>query len=126
MAVTLPIDAVPILDDVALVLVLAVLLVFQRVYGRTHLRRHGIRMRGVHPADVGTLEDNDRAVAAAVSEFGRLDVVVLNAAVSGQCGFDNFTEQQYGTRCASIWTVSCTASARAWTSFVPRRRALAE
>jgi membrane-bound ClpP family serine protease len=47
MAATLPIDAVPLLDDVLLVVTLAALLAFQRLYGRAYLRRHGLRLRGV-------------------------------------------------------------------------------
>ncbi|MFD1544585.1 VC0807 family protein [Nonomuraea guangzhouensis] len=47
MAATLPIDAVPLLDDVLLIVTLAALLAFQRLYGRGYLRRHGLRLRGV-------------------------------------------------------------------------------
>ncbi|MFG2140855.1 SDR family NAD(P)-dependent oxidoreductase [Streptomyces sp. NPDC048650] len=45
--------------------------------------------------DVGTVRDNARAVARAVGEYGRLDVVVLNAAVPGQCGLHDFTPRRY-------------------------------
>ena len=48
LAMTLPIDVVPVLDDVLLVVTLVVLVVFQRWYGRPYLRRHGLRLRGVH------------------------------------------------------------------------------
>ncbi len=48
MALTLPIDLVPVLDDVLLVVLLVFLVVVQRVYGRTILRRAGLRMNGVH------------------------------------------------------------------------------
>ena len=48
MAATLPVDLVPLLENVLLVVTIAVVLVFQRVYGRAHLRRHGLQMRGVH------------------------------------------------------------------------------
>ena len=34
-------------------------------------------------------------MARAVEEFGRLDAVVLNAAIAGQCGLDNFMPQRY-------------------------------
>lgn len=48
MALTLPIDLVPLLDDLLLVLTLGLILLFQRFYGRAQLGRHGLRMRGVH------------------------------------------------------------------------------
>ncbi len=48
MAVTFPIDLVPLLDDVLLVVTLAAVVGFQRFYGRSALRRNGLRMRGVH------------------------------------------------------------------------------
>ena len=47
MAATLPVDLVPLLDDVLLVFTLAVILVFQRLWGRSYLRRNGLRIRGV-------------------------------------------------------------------------------
>jgi len=47
MAATLPVDAVPLLDDVLLIVTLAALLVFQRLFGRAYLRGHGLRLRGV-------------------------------------------------------------------------------
>lgn len=47
MALTLPVDWVPALDDVLLAVTLAALLLFQRVYGRAYLRRHGLRRDGV-------------------------------------------------------------------------------
>lgn len=46
-------------------------------------------------ADVGDLHDNHRAVGAAIDAYGRLDVVVLNAAVPGACGFDDFSPDAY-------------------------------
>ncbi|MGV9300363.1 SDR family NAD(P)-dependent oxidoreductase [Amycolatopsis sp. NPDC003676] len=46
-------------------------------------------------ADVGSLADNERAVRTAVEEFGRLDVVLLNAGVPGRCGLADFTELSY-------------------------------
>ncbi|PKV96793.1 short-subunit dehydrogenase [Amycolatopsis echigonensis] len=46
-------------------------------------------------ADVGSLADNERAVRVAADEFGRLDVVVLNAGVPGRCGLADFTELSY-------------------------------
>ncbi|MGW4401855.1 SDR family NAD(P)-dependent oxidoreductase [Amycolatopsis nivea] len=46
-------------------------------------------------ADVGSLADNERAVRVAVAEFGRLDVVLLNAGVPGRCGLADFTELSY-------------------------------
>jgi hypothetical protein len=48
MAATLPIDLVPLLDDALLVVTLAALVGHQRHYGRAYLRRHGLRMHGVH------------------------------------------------------------------------------
>jgi hypothetical protein len=47
MAMALPIDIVPVLDDVLLVVSLAILMVVQRVYGRAYLRRNGLRLDGV-------------------------------------------------------------------------------
>ncbi|MFD2419814.1 VC0807 family protein [Amycolatopsis pigmentata] len=47
MAMTLPVDVVPVLDDVLLVLTLAFLVAVQRFYGRAHLRRNGLRLNGV-------------------------------------------------------------------------------
>ncbi|MBB1154592.1 MULTISPECIES: SDR family NAD(P)-dependent oxidoreductase [Amycolatopsis] len=46
-------------------------------------------------ADVGSLAGNERAVRAAVEEFGRVDVVLLNAGVPGRCGLADFTEESY-------------------------------
>jgi hypothetical protein len=54
MAFTLPIDLVPVLDNVLLVVTLGTILIFQRVYGRRYLRRHGLRLRGVQ---VSTIAD---------------------------------------------------------------------
>ncbi|MYT27671.1 MULTISPECIES: SDR family oxidoreductase [unclassified Streptomyces] len=45
--------------------------------------------------DVASADDNERAVARTVEEFGRLDAVVLNAAIPGRCGLDDFTPQRY-------------------------------
>jgi NAD(P)-dependent dehydrogenase (short-subunit alcohol dehydrogenase family) len=46
-------------------------------------------------ADVGDLHDNQRAVAAVIDTYGRLDVAVLNAAVPGGCDFDDFSADAY-------------------------------
>jgi NAD(P)-dependent dehydrogenase (short-subunit alcohol dehydrogenase family) len=46
-------------------------------------------------ADLGTVRGNERAVAAAVTTFGRLDVVVLNAGVAGRCGLTDFAPRRY-------------------------------
>ena len=46
-------------------------------------------------ADVGDLQDNQRAMGAVIDVYGRLDVVVLNAAVPGACGFDDFSPDSY-------------------------------
>ncbi|MFF9480538.1 SDR family NAD(P)-dependent oxidoreductase [Streptomyces sp. NPDC014733] len=46
-------------------------------------------------ADVGVPEENARAVARAVEEFGRLDAVVLGAAVPGRCALEDFTPRAY-------------------------------
>lgn len=48
MALTLPIDLVPVLDDALLVVLLAILVVVQRVYSRAVLRRAGLHINGVH------------------------------------------------------------------------------
>ncbi|MEU0882628.1 VC0807 family protein [Lentzea sp. NPDC005914] len=48
MALTLPIDLVPVLDDVLLVVLLVVLVVVQRVYSRMVMHRAGLRINGVH------------------------------------------------------------------------------
>ncbi|WP_405058175.1 hypothetical protein OG474_36300 [Kribbella sp. NBC_01505] len=45
-AATLPIDLVPLLDDILLVVTLAALVLFQRTYARASLRRHGLRLDG--------------------------------------------------------------------------------
>ncbi|WP_314173356.1 VC0807 family protein [Streptomyces winkii] len=47
MAMTLPVDLVPVLDDVLLAVTLVVILLFQRFYGRSYLGRHGLRRQGV-------------------------------------------------------------------------------
>jgi hypothetical protein len=52
MAMALPVDVVPVLDDALLVVTFAVLLLFQRVYGRAYLRRHGLRRDGVRLSPV--------------------------------------------------------------------------
>ncbi len=45
--------------------------------------------------DVTSLHDNEHAVAQSVRAHGRLDAVVLNAAIAGRCGLDDFTQQHY-------------------------------
>lgn len=45
--------------------------------------------------DVASPDDNEHIVARTVEEFGRLDAAVLNAAIAGQCGLDDFTPQRY-------------------------------
>lgn len=45
--------------------------------------------------DVSSAEDDEHAVARLVEEYGRLDAVVLNAAVAGRCGLHDFTGQRY-------------------------------
>ncbi|MGW6276204.1 VC0807 family protein [Kribbella sp. NPDC055071] len=52
MAATLPIDVVPLLDDVLLVVTLVALVVFQRTYARSRLHRDGLRLRGVRVVSV--------------------------------------------------------------------------
>ncbi|MFI7034315.1 VC0807 family protein [Microbispora rosea] len=47
MAMTLPIDLVPVLDDVLLAVTVLVILSFQRFFGRAFLRRNGLRSRGL-------------------------------------------------------------------------------
>jgi NAD(P)-dependent dehydrogenase (short-subunit alcohol dehydrogenase family) len=46
-------------------------------------------------ADVGVPGDNVAAVEVAVLEFGRLDVVMLNAGISGRCGLRDFSVPSY-------------------------------
>ncbi|MFD1544584.1 SDR family NAD(P)-dependent oxidoreductase [Nonomuraea guangzhouensis] len=46
-------------------------------------------------ADVSRLEDNQAAVAAAISAYGRLDVAVFNAGIPGQCGWHDFVPAAY-------------------------------
>jgi NAD(P)-dependent dehydrogenase (short-subunit alcohol dehydrogenase family) len=53
------------------------------------------------PADVSRPEDNEAAVAEAISAYGRLDVAVLNAGIPGQCGWHNFTPVAYRTTIAT-------------------------
>jgi hypothetical protein len=53
MATVLPVDLVPVLDDVLLVVTLGVLVLIQRVYGRGYLRRNGLRLSGVHLVPLG-------------------------------------------------------------------------
>ncbi|MFG2828336.1 SDR family NAD(P)-dependent oxidoreductase [Streptomyces sp. NPDC048434] len=45
--------------------------------------------------DVAVVRDNERAAAQAVAEYGRLDIVVLNAGIAGRCGLSDFTPQRY-------------------------------
>lgn len=47
-ALLLPVDVVPVLDDGLLVVTLVVLVAVQRFYGRAFLRRNGLRLHGVH------------------------------------------------------------------------------
>jgi hypothetical protein len=46
MALTLPIDLVPALDDVLIAVTIAAILLIQRFYGRSFLRRHDLRLHG--------------------------------------------------------------------------------
>ncbi|SFS71438.1 VC0807 family protein [Saccharopolyspora flava] len=46
MALTLPIDLVPLLDDVLVVVVIVLLLAFQRIVGRRMLRNAGLKLSG--------------------------------------------------------------------------------
>ncbi|MGW4401854.1 VC0807 family protein [Amycolatopsis nivea] len=50
MALLLPVDVVPALDDGLLVVTLLVLVVVQRFYGRSFLRRNGLRLHGARVA----------------------------------------------------------------------------
>ncbi|OKI01349.1 hypothetical protein A6A06_17720 [Streptomyces sp. CB02923] len=47
LAMTLPVDLVPFLDDVLLGVTLLAILAFQRFFGRAYLRRNGLRSRGL-------------------------------------------------------------------------------
>jgi NAD(P)-dependent dehydrogenase (short-subunit alcohol dehydrogenase family) len=53
------------------------------------------------PADLSRPEDNEAAVAGAISAYGRLDVALLNAGIPGQCGWHNFTPVAYRTTIAT-------------------------
>ncbi|TQL66488.1 hypothetical protein FB381_0350 [Nocardioides albertanoniae] len=54
MALTLPVDVVPLLDDLLLVVVIAAMFVFQRVVGRRMLRRAGLRLDGTRVTPVSS------------------------------------------------------------------------
>jgi hypothetical protein len=58
MALTLPIDLVPALDDVLLAVTIAAILLIQRFYGRSFLHRHDLRLDGAEivPATHSTAE----------------------------------------------------------------------
>lgn len=56
MAATFPVDLVPLLDDVLLVVNIGAILLFQRFYGRRFLRRRGLRLEGVDLIDLRTGE----------------------------------------------------------------------
>ncbi|MYT27672.1 hypothetical protein GTY73_02230 [Streptomyces sp. SID8354] len=47
MAMSLPVDLVPVLDDVVLGVTVLAILAFQRFFGRAYLRRNGLRSRGL-------------------------------------------------------------------------------
>ncbi|MEU3711964.1 VC0807 family protein [Streptomyces catenulae] len=47
LAMTLPIDVVPVLDEVLLAVTLVTLFAVQRLFGRAYLRRNGLRREGV-------------------------------------------------------------------------------
>ncbi|MFD7663591.1 VC0807 family protein [Streptomyces sp. NPDC059788] len=47
LAMTLPVDLVPVLDDVLLGVTVLAILAFQRCFGRAYLRRNGLRSRGL-------------------------------------------------------------------------------
>lgn len=47
LAMTLPVDLVPVLDDVLLGVTVLAILAFQRFFGRGYLRRHGLHSRGL-------------------------------------------------------------------------------
>ncbi|WP_407555358.1 VC0807 family protein [Streptomyces sp. Pv4-95] len=47
LAMTLPVDLVPVLDDVLLGVTVLAILAFQRFFGRAYLRRNGLHSRGV-------------------------------------------------------------------------------
>lgn len=56
MAATFPVDLVPLLDDVLLVVNIGAILLFQRLYGRRFLRQRGLRLQGVDLIDIRTGE----------------------------------------------------------------------
>ncbi|TDD12971.1 hypothetical protein E1294_42860 [Nonomuraea diastatica] len=58
MALTLPIDVVPVLDNVLLAVTLLVLIAVQRLYGSRYLRRHGLARRG---AEIYRIAEEARA-----------------------------------------------------------------
>lgn len=53
MAFTLPVDLVPALDDALIAVTIIVILLVQRTYGRSFLRKHGLRLRGVDIVPAG-------------------------------------------------------------------------
>lgn len=54
MALTLPVDLVPALEYVLLAVTVLLLLGFQKFYGARYLRRHELRLRGVHLSQTHT------------------------------------------------------------------------
>ena len=54
MALTLPVDVVPLLDDVLLVVVIAAMFAFQRIVGRRMLRSAGLRIEGTRVTPVSS------------------------------------------------------------------------
>ncbi|WP_220449550.1 VC0807 family protein [Nonomuraea longispora] len=59
MALTLPIDLVPVLDDVLLVVTLLALIALQRFWGPRYLRKHGLAIRG--GVEVHRLDEEERS-----------------------------------------------------------------
>jgi NAD(P)-dependent dehydrogenase (short-subunit alcohol dehydrogenase family) len=59
-----------------------------------HLRAIGGEALGV-PADVGDLEDVSRIVMSTIEQFGRLDVLVNNAALGGQHTVGSFSPEEW-------------------------------
>jgi NAD(P)-dependent dehydrogenase (short-subunit alcohol dehydrogenase family) len=58
-------------------------------------------------ADVGSQKQLDRAVAAGIAEFGKIDILIANAAIWTQAPFWELTEDQWnemiGVNLTGVW-----------------------
>jgi glucose 1-dehydrogenase len=69
-------------------------------------------------ADVSQVADVQRLVAQAVSQFGRLDILINNAGVEQPTPFENVTEQQWDHQLAVDLKGVFFAAQAAWRQFV--------